>query len=66
MLDIEKKRYIYLQKKDSKLLMIFNGISKDNKFVRQYIANQPSKFRTKNQVEVNDDDCDYDVKFKLM
>ena len=31
---IQKKKDIYLQKKDSKLLMIFNGISKDNKFVR--------------------------------
>ena len=60
--EVSKQRYIYLQKKNRKLLIIWYQY---NSVIMEYQKrilnlldnkpNQPSKFRTKNCAEVNDD-----------
>ena len=76
-----KKKYLkkdtYLQKKDRKLLMIWDQCNriktecqKNNKFVVEY-TKSTNKLRTKNWVEINDDsrgtyNTNSQIKFKIM
>ena len=56
-----KERYIYLQKEDDNLLIswdYYNNIIIESQKITNLLdntSNQPSKFMTKNWVEVNDD-----------
>ena len=55
------KKDIYLQKKNKKLLITLISIQQYNKEYQKIInllnnePNQPTKFRTKNSIEINDD-----------
>ena len=74
--EIPKDTYVYIQKKDRKLLMIwdwYNSIIMEYQIIIKNLLgntpNQTNKFRTKNWVEINDDargtyNKDSQIKFK--
>ena len=74
-MEAQKKKDTYLQKKDNKLLMNYgqyNNIIMEYQKIANLLDNtldQPSKFRKKNWVEINDESkesygTDSDIKFK--
>ena len=64
-LTLKKQQIIY---KLGLVLQYKNGIPKNSKFVRHRINHQPSKFKTRNWVEINDESrrtyTSNDIKFK--